>query len=164
MKYEVIDNALPKESAEYIKNVLTSNMFPWFYEKKVTNHGNNLNLNEYYFSHSFYKNYSWSSEHAQNLLDPIISVLEPTALIRIKGNFYPRTENELQNQDHADYPFSHRGAIYYVNSNDGHTILQDGTKIESVENRILTFDPSLMHRSTHCTDLHGRINIVFNYF
>jgi len=37
-------------------------------------------------------------------------------------------------------------------------------KVESVENRLLLFDPSETHNSTSCTDEKVRVNINFNYF
>jgi hypothetical protein len=42
--------------------------------------------------------------------------------------------------------------------------LKDGTKIDSVENRILFFNPSEEHDSENCTDEKTRINININYF
>ena len=41
---------------------------------------------------------------------------------------------------------------------------QDGTKIESIENRLLIFDASRMHNSTTTTSFEGRYNINVNYF
>ena len=53
--------------------------------------------------------------------------------------------------------------IFFVNSNDGFTILDDDTMIESVENRILFFDSSKLHNSTNCTNEKVRVNINFNF-
>ena len=66
--------------------------------------------------------------------------------------------------DHFDLSFPHKGAIFYVNTNDGFTVLEDGTEIKSIENRVLLFDPSTKHHSTTCTDKKVRITINFNYF
>jgi hypothetical protein len=164
MNYEIIDNALPNQHSENIKESLTSSEFPWFYQSNVSRDSDKKDIMQYYFTHTFYNRHNWNSSWGENILEPILSILEPKSLIRIKGNFYPRSETEVENNSHIDYPFSHKGAIYYVNSNDGFTILNDGTKVQSIENRILLFDPSLYHNSTHCTNDHGRININFNFF
>ena len=50
-----------------------------------------------------------------------------------------------------------------MNTCNGFTILDDGTKIDSIENRALLFDPSKLHHSTTCTDEKVRINIILNY-
>lgn len=164
MKYEIIDGALADQDAEYIKKTLTSSEFPWFYQSSVARNNDDKDVSQYYFTHTFYNQDNWNSSWGEKILQPILSILKPKSLIRIKGNFYPRSENEVKNNAHIDYPFSHKGAIYYVNSNDGFTILDDGTRVQSIENRILLFDPSLYHNSTHCTNDHGRININFNFF
>ena len=77
---------------------------------------------------------------------------------------YPSTSKRYHHPDHIDYSYSHKGAIFYVNTNDGITVLEDGTEIKSIENRVLLFDPSTKHHSTTCTDQKVRININFNYF
>ena len=40
----------------------------------------------------------------------------------------------------------------------------DGKKINSVENRMIFFDPNKEHASTNTTDENKRVNINFNYF
>ena len=63
------------------------------------------------------------------------------------------------------FSFKHKSAIFYINNNDGYTILNNGkTKIESIANRILFFDSTKNHSSTHCTNDHARVNININYF
>ena len=54
--------------------------------------------------------------------------------------------------------------IYYVNTNDGYTELKDGTIIESVGNRLVTFPSNMLHRGTSCTDEPMRAVINFNYY
>ena len=71
--------------------------------------------------------------------------------------------NYIEDPKHTDYPYSHKGALFYINTNNAPTILEDGTKIEAIENRLLKFDPSFAHNSTHPTDTKTRITINFNY-
>ena len=76
--------------------------------------------------------------------------------------FQEKPENYVYNRRIIDY--KHCGLIFYLNTNNGFTILDDGTKIESVENRALFFDPSKRHCSTTCTDSIFRSIIIINYF
>ena len=55
-------------------------------------------------------------------------------------------------------------SIFYVNTNDGYTLFEDGTKVESVANRMLSFPANMRHTGTTCTDQQIRIVINFNYF
>ena len=54
-------------------------------------------------------------------------------------------------------------SIFYVNTNNGYTVFEDGTKVESVANRMLTFPSNLKHCGTSCTDKNIRSVINFNY-
>lgn len=148
---------------EQIKSLmLDQDKFPWFYSSSVTDDGQD-HLDAFYFTHLFYINNNKNSNYFDTLT-PILDILKPNALIRIKGNLYPNLGAWMENQVHVDYPYKHKGAIYYINTNNGYTILEDGTKIESIENRILLFDAATPHSSTHCTDQKLRLNINFNYF
>ena len=95
---------------------------------------------------------------------PILNQIEVKSLIRIKANLFPNTETLFEHPMHSDYTFSHSGAILYLNTCDGYTKLKDGTKIDSVANRILFFDASEEHCSTTATNVPARFNININYF
>ena len=55
-------------------------------------------------------------------------------------------------------------SIFYVNTNNGYTKFEDGTKVESVANRMVTFPTNMKHTGTSCTDEKMRIVINFTYF
>ena len=74
------------------------------------------------------------------------------------------TVHLMQQDDHVDYDFPHRGAIFYLNTNNGLTILEDTIEIKSIENRLLIFDASRPHHSTTCSDDKCRVNVNFNFF
>jgi len=166
MDYEVIDNYLPKEVFENIKNkIIDENLnFPWYYNKFVAYRKRGEIDDHFYLVHIIYNEYKINSDFYNDLI-PIINKISPKSLIRIKVNAYPKIGNELIVHDpHSDYAFKHKGAIFYLNTNNGKTVLEDGTKIDSIENRILFFDPSKPHSSTNCTDAKMRFNINMNYF
>ena len=77
---------------------------------------------------------------------------------------YPNTEKVHEHGEHADYSWKHKTALFSLNTCDGYTKLEDGTKIDSVANRMLLFDASTPHTSSTCTDQPVRVNINFNYF
>ena len=83
--------------------------------------------------------------------------------IYIIFNLYPNTEKVYEHEMHQDFDFSHKTAIFSINTCDGYTKLEDGTKIDSVANRILLFDASKEHCSTTTTNVSTRINININY-
>ena len=168
MTYKIIDNFLTDEEFETIReNVIVSGGFPWYTGIGVAKDNANDGC---YFTHVFYNNFGVTSNHFV-LLEPILNRINPIALIRIKANFYPTTPKIVYHGyhvdilDYEDNPVSCKGCLFYLNSNDGKTIFENGDEIESVANRALIFDSSMMHQSTTCTDdVMGRFNINFNYF
>lgn len=161
--YTIIDNFLENFEFNQIRSVMEGADFPWFFQNAVAELSN-THLTDYYFSHTFYRSDTNMPSQMINVVMPILKKLPINRLIRAKANLYPNVGTLLENHAHTDFPFDHNGAIFYINSNNGFTILHDGTKIESVANRILFFNSSLLHNSTHCTDKKVRININFNYF
>jgi len=90
--------------------------------------------------------------------------LNIAALIRVKANLNPRTSSIITHGFHVDFKFPCTTAIYYANTCNGYTEFEDGTKIESIANRMVTFPSSFRHSSTTCTDQKARLVINFNYF
>jgi hypothetical protein len=160
MKYKIIDNFLEKEEFIKIKNMMLDSYFPWYYNNFVS-HENTQD--GFYFTHSFYCDNQINSDK-YNLLFPIINKLNIKSIIRAKGNFYSKTSKIEEHGKHVDFKYKHNGFLLYINTNNGFTRLKDGTKIQSIENRGLLFDPSIEHNSSTCTNQNGRININFNYF
>ena len=118
--------------------------------------------NLFYMTHMFYDQNAPMSSLYESLI-PVLEKLEVKCLIRIKANLYPNTEILHEHPMHADYSFFHSAAVLSLNTCDGYTKLKDGTKIDSVANRILLFDPGEEHCSTTTTNDPARFNININY-
>lgn len=157
--YQVLDNFLSVDEFYPIKQLLTGRDFPWFFQPTVAYSDDD---SSFYFTNLLFS--KCSPTNFFHVVEPILGKLNLKSLIRVKCNLYPNLGKKFYNPPHIDYDFSHYGAIFYINTNDGKTILEDGTEIDSIENRLLIFDASKPHNSTHCTDLKARININFNYF
>jgi hypothetical protein len=169
VKYKVVDNTLTKEDLEVVQNLIMWNSeFPWFFRGDPVESGRKDS--ELSGCHLFSAGSTPIRLDKISLSDkafdlqPLVDFLEVKSIIRIKGNFYPRTTEVEEHVPHYDYEFSHKGAIFSLNTCNGFTRLKDGTKIDSVENRMLLFDPSEYHNSSSCSDEKARFNINFNYF
>jgi hypothetical protein len=163
MDYKVQDNFLPEEDFKAIQDLMMGDMFPWHYHKAVTYLDEETDSRAFYFTHLFYSNPKITSDHIK-LLNPLFEKMDVKAFIRIKGNMYPNLSGYSPQEPHIDYNYPHKGALFYINTNDECTILEDGTRIESIANRILFFDPSKMHDSTYPSNQKVRVNINMNYF
>ena len=158
---EIIDNFLDPYHFRSLKNFMMENSFPW-YTDGTTSISGTKNNDGMYFIHMFYFDEP-QSEYIE-LLKPLIHKIpyDANKLKRIKGNLYPQSQRKIYHGWHDDFEIPHQGCIFYMNTNNGYTIFKN-KKVKSVENRLLLFDPSVLHRSTTCTDAPSRININFNY-
>jgi hypothetical protein len=156
LKYKVIDDFLDLEDLESIKSVILNKNFLW--EIRECEEGNNL-----FLELSHYSNNRPLSEFYNDLI-PIMKKIEVLGLVEIKSNMYFKNTYLQSFKKQKKHDFSVGTAIYYLNSNDGYTLLQDGSKIESRENRIVLFEETTFYYETNCTNSTCRANITFNYF
>lgn len=142
-----------------------SHEFPWFYQDNVTNDPKvgMTNTENFYFSHLFCIDGERNSNF-YGLVKPVFDALDTKAIVRAKANLYPNKNKAIKDAPHVDYEYEHKGAIFYINTNNGCTVLEDGTEVNSVANRVLLFKPNKLHYSTSPTDEKTRVNININYF
>ena len=167
MKYEVIDNYLDEEYFDSLVTFITDKekkgnfIMPWFFNSGITYHGA-VEDKLFYMTHMLYDGNVPMSPFYDKLI-PLLEKLEAKSLIRVKANLYPNTEILHEHPMHSDYDFFHSGAILSLNTCDGYTKLKDGTKIDSVANRLLLHDPITEHCGTSTTNVAARFNININY-
>ena len=166
MKIE--DNFLDQKEFDELQALMMSPAFDWHYLEGIDYEEQK---DKFMFTHMFYFNSTPRSSFLERL-NPIIEKIQPVALYRIKANLLTRTSNIIENEFHVDMDFGMpeekqkqwTTSILYVNTNNGYTEFEDGTKVESIANRMVTFPSNLKHRGTSCTDEKTRVVINFNYF
>ena len=165
MKIE--DNFLDQKDFDKLQRIIMGEQFVWFYNDSIDYE---TDLDKFQFIHSFYKNFAPYSTSIDQL-NPIMKKINPLSLVRIKANLLTRTPNIVENIFHVDIDDMSKEkqkqlttSIFYMNTNNGYTKFEDGTKVESVANRMVTFPANMKHTGTSCTDEKTRIIINFNYF
>ncbi len=167
LSYEVRDNVLSPSDLATL-NVILADEFPWFFnETTVDKSSDPNNLNDYQFTHAFYKENQVNSPFFP-LLQPLFKVLDIACLFRAKANFQPWSGERFFAGFHIDEPIFRRSksAVFYLNTNNGVTRLKidDETKdVESVRNRLLVFDNLIEHTGSTCTDQKYRCVININF-
>ena len=162
----IIDNALDQESFLKIKQFMF-NECDWYWNDDIVDGEDKIFPYTCLFTHNFFevkKDHQLYWSQSYSLLLPILQILQPTTLGRIKGNMYVNQNKFVEHEMHTDTDKGINAAIYYVNSNNGKTIFLDGSEVESIENRLVIFKANQPHKSTNCTDQWRTININFNYF
>lgn len=163
----IIDNFLPESYHNDLSNLMEGPDFPWYFNKYVTQ--SRQDDGSYYFTHHALDVTPEGSMHTEyfNRFQAMLYFMEEKAkfriesLYRIKCGLYPNIGYAKKNEWHIDRSEHHYVGLYYVNSSDGPTDFKD-TSVECVANRFVLFDGTHYHRSTHPTDIRGRININFN--
>jgi hypothetical protein len=156
---KIINNALQKEDFVKIKNILEGEEFNWYYCNGVSTKADN----NFQFVHTFYNGLNVCSDFYP-LLFPIIKILNPVSILRIKSNLITKQNIIIEHGMHVDNNYKYgKTAIYYVNTNNGYTKFLNGEKVMSEENKLIIFNTKEQHSGTTCTDSPARIVINFNY-
>lgn len=162
MAYEVIDNFLSQENHRIIADAMLGGDFPWYYNDHIVAPNEGDSVYNYQFTHTFYADHSWNSEFGR-LLTSLVDAIQPKAIIRIKANLNPVTDNIIDGGWHTDYAFACKTAVYYVNTNNGYTRFKSNQIVESVANRLVIFDSHDLHTGSTTTDTKARCVINLNY-
>ena len=165
MKIE--DNFLKQEEFDKIQKLMMEpSPFPWFYADRIVFEDD---VDKFQFIHAFYDNHMPMSPFS-NELDSIINIIQPFSIVKIRAKLLTRTSEIIESTFHVDIPLLEENlkqwttSIFYINTNNGYTKFEDGTIVESVANRMVTFPANMKHCGTSCTDERRRIVINFNYF
>ena len=165
MKIE--DNFLKQEEFDKIQKLMGEpSPFPWFYADRIVFEDD---VDKFQFIHAFYDNHMPMSPFS-NELDSIINIIQPFSIVKIRAKLLTRTPEIVESTFHVDIPLLEENlkqwttSIFYINTNNGYTKFEDGTIVESVANRMLSFPANMKHCGTSCTDERRRIVIYFNYF
>jgi hypothetical protein len=162
---KVYKNFLKKEDFNYLKSILISSNFPWFFNNVLNKPFNEKEKNNYQFVHTFYDNDQFFSNQLK-IVELFKEKIEWLTLVRAKANLLTRTEKNIEHGMHIDFysPNQLMTGIFYVNTNNGYTKFKNGTIIKSEQNKYIEFDSKLEHTGSTCTDSKQRIVINLNYF
>ena len=89
--------------------------------------------------------------------------MEVRSLIRVRALLYVNQTEQIKHESHQDAPYPMKAALLYLNDNNGYTGFEDGTKVDSVCNRVALFDGSVPHYSATPTNAKERLVLNFNY-
>ena len=160
----ITDNFLSEDFFKHIQSILFGEKFNWYYMDNIDYLDD---VDKFQFTHGFYNDDNGRTSEYFNLFDFLFHTVKAKELFNIKANLLTRTPKIVVNTFHTDrrsfQPGKNMTSIMYMNTNNGYTEFEDGTKVESVANRFISFPVGMKHRGTSCTDKKIRIVINFNY-
>ena len=162
----VIDDFLAPIDAEFLMRAMFDwDHFPWYMVPRdvagVGEYVDNPDPRDMYFKHDFFNSY-FDVSPTIRLMSPFVEKLVPRAFTRIRANVYAAREEPFQFGFHTDYD-DIATAVYYVNTNNGATLFENGESVESKQGRLVLFDSNLKHTTRNQTDIAARMLINFNY-
>ena len=167
---EVIDDFLDSSQFELIYDSMMGNEFPWYFYSYVDYADDDYRFiddpDNYQFVHNFYTIGKETYSYLLSTLAPIIEKINCNKLLRVKSNLNPKTSKHIKRNFHIDSDTTwnkHKTSILYINTNNGWTEFEDGSKVNSVSNRMVIFDSPIRHAGVTCTDKKARVLINFNY-
>ena len=174
---KIEDDFLDQKDFDVVQTLMMGKHFIWYFrsryyaqqqEEEVVKEEDVLD--QFQFTHTFYDGGTQRSPH-MGTLQCFVDLLQTVSILRIRANLNTRLPTFIKNPFHSDMENileekqkQWTTSIFYVNTNDGYTEFEDGTKVDSVANRMLTFPANMRHTGTTCTDQQVRIVINFNYF
>ena len=165
MSYEIFDEYLNKDIFKSIQNVFINNYnFPWYYNEKVANIDEEFHFYRHQFTHMLFRENQGICSDFYQYIVPLIEKINTPMLMRVKANLGTRTNEHVEGGFHTDSKLNHKTAVFYLNTNNGYTLFENGEKVESLENRLVVFDSNIPHTGVSQTDTKVRCLLNINYF
>ena len=100
---------------------------------------------------------------------PILDKIQPRIWIRAKANLASINSKPLVGGWHCDKDTDGAAwtdtttSIFFVNTSNGYTMFENGKKVPSVENTLVTFPNNTLHTGISQTDTKIRVTLNLNY-
>ena len=171
---QIRDDVLTEEELKKLQNVMlldstrNNKTVPWGISNMYESGKNRMceEKEAFFWTHTFHDRQRVESKYF-DILFPLLDKINPRALVRIRANCNTITDRIIEHGYHTDVPewTNCNTSIFYLNTNNGYTLFEeDGSKVQSVANRLCTFPCAVRHSSTTATDVTQRVVINFNYF
>lgn len=171
MKTQIIDDWINPLLFELLVKTINSSDFAWYKSTKVDEvlkspvKGFSYKKFNQQFCHSFYDYKVGINSTFYEQVLTIAELLNFKTLLRMKANVGLNRNKALVGGWHRDHDDTYNScnAILYLNTNNGFTLLEDGTKVLSKANRVVIFDNKLLHTDITQTDTDERtvLNICY---
>jgi len=183
---EIIDNFLPEELYKEVQSAINDPTIAWQvscegysygadkYDSLLSSHGVGVVDEKFDIQNVIMlKNTDGFRKEIQQLpiFYDVLSFMEDyfssVMSLRMKLNLTFCTENQRTNGFHVDFSalsdVKYTTVVLYLNDNNGMTLFEDGTKVESVGNRAVVFDGHTFHAPANQTDTKKRFVLNYNF-
>ena len=172
---DLFDNYLSENYFNFILKEVGSPFFPWYRstvlvpEDFLGNPRDNIQ-----FCHPIFHNPPQGpclKTKTCELFEDLFKQMGVKELLSVKLNLNPRHTEIIEHGYHIDLDWDRKDdsnaktSIFYLNTNNGYTKFKtSGKKIQSVSNRLVTFNTNMMHTGTTSNNVDARLVLNINYF
>ena len=160
----VQDNFLDENYFKHLQSLVFSKEFPWSMGSVLDDAPIGDIANEIQFVHLAYHDRARIMSDFYPHLQSMLQTMGLFSCSKVKLNVLQRQEKIIEHGFHVDFPEAPLGnltSILYMNTNNGYTKFPTGEKVESVENRLVTFPVHFPHTgSTNTCD--AKVRCVMN--
>ena len=159
---EIKDNFLPHDEWIYVSTWFI-NHCQWLYRPVCVN--KNDHSDDFQFVHVFWDPTKGTVSNSISVISIMMQMIDPRAWLKIKANLRMKSDKVRITQMHNDFDnlTESTTSIYYLNTNNGGTYFENGSRVQSKENRLVTFPTNLKHAGSSSSDTKERIVLNFNY-
>lgn len=185
---KIFDNFFDKELFNCVSQKVLSNQFPWYFQNDISGKKGVDNLDNFGYSHVFYKDGEVKSDWYHDVmpfLNRILNTSGAIELLRMRGDTTLYNKDQHRHRAHVDIAIPHTTAILYLTTADGTTVLFDEInnfsshdqiynyiynneknfkivkEIEPIANRLVIFNGSRFHTG-HSPSKHKR-RVLLNF-
>ena len=169
---EIIDQFLDSSEFDLLHDFIMGEEMLWYFNSYVDYDISDYRFvddpDNYQFVHNFFNEGKRTTSRLLPKLAPVIEKINCKKLLRVKSNLNTRTSKHIKRDFHVDSDKdwknkNHKTSILYINTNNGWTEFEDGSKVNCVSNRMVIFDGSMRHAGVTCTVEKRKVLINFNY-
>lgn len=163
---KVQDNFLNDEHLNELDSIINNPQFAWFLQDEQIQGADD----GIWFSHRIYDTNTPLSSFYNPVSEIFKDYFRYISLCRITVNCLPRQDPPSISAFHTDFDLLGKvdeekitTAIFYLNTNNGATEIENESKVDCVSNRLLMFPATTFHRAIGQTDINKRIVLNFNF-
>lgn len=159
---EIIDDFLTDQEFSRLEETFLGEYFPWYYNS-YTRDVEDAGLANYRLVHALYRPTGEMSNWFE-VLEPLWDKINPKTIVRAKLNLGPRDSEQREMGWHVDIEDPEvTTAVFFLNTNNGYTLFEDGSRVDSVRNRFASFPSGTQHTGITHTDAQVRVVLNLNY-
>ena len=166
---KIYDNFLSDEEFKLLQTFMLGEDIPWYFNRFTTlRPERSIDAAEVAFkegckfTHSFWRDMEGPTSPYYKKLLPLLEKCGAKHVVKIKANLLLKTPQIIDHCFHVDTKVNCTTIVYYLNTCNGYTHFEDGSRIDTIENRALIFNSQIPHGGSTTSNSDNRVVLNIN--